>query len=617
MDRARREVTFWSEVCRAAPGAAACALVLVALAAGASYGVMVGAARLVESLVQGGGSTWTWFAVTVGCLVAQPVAGILVEAAGAVSQAGVTLRCQDLIARAALAPHGIGHLETPDSASRLRGAAEHTRDSMQLDAVPQLWRWLGIRVRGVAALVVVGHWSWLAAAVVAAAQLANSRAMTRYLELVQADLVDQASAEGRRATYLWRLLLERRAGKEVRLFGLTHWALGRYAGVWEQAQDVVQARRGAGVRPVYASSLVLTAATLAVLVWLALDARGGGLSVATMVAAAQGVAALSAFGNLGDTSVQLVRARSSVLTAHGLGGALPVPPPVVPPPAGSSASPVSFEDVTFGYPSSADPVLRHLNLQIAAGQSVAVVGVNGVGKSTLIKLLCGLYRPDEGRVWVGGMEPATDDVTRRRVAVIFQDFTRYQLSLRDNVGLPLVAQGHSTDDVATATDRALHDAAGDDVLDRVGRDWSTVLDPCYPGGAELSGGQWQRVALARALAAVDAGAGVLVLDEPTAALDVRAEAQIFDRFLEVTRGVTSILVSHRLSSVRHAERIVVLGPDGILQDGSHAELLAAGGPYAEMFRLQAARFAGTAGDALTAGENLTPLADGGEKVARA
>ncbi len=165
---------------------------------------------------------------------------------------------------------------------------------------------------------------------------------------------------------------------------------------------------------------------------------------------------------------------------------------------------------------------------------------------------------------------------------------RYQLDLRTNVALPLVAAGRRDD---AATQRALEDAAGTDVLHRVGNDWSTILDPAYAGGTDLSGGQWQRVALARALAAVDAGAGVLVLDEPTAALDVRAEAQIFSRFLDVTRGVTSILVSHRLSSVRHAQRIVVLGPDGVVEDGSHDELMAQNGSYAEMFRLQASRFA--------------------------
>lgn len=610
MQRARRELVFWGQVWRAAPAAVAAAIALVLLGAVAAYGVMVGSARLVETLVQGGDRAWTWLTVTLICLVAQPAASILIGAASAVNQAGVTARCQDLIARAALAPHGIAHLESPESAARLRGAAEHVRDSMQLDAVSSLWHWLSVRVRGVAALVVVGHWSWIAALLVAAAQIANARTMTRYLETVQGDLLDNVATDGRRAGYLWGLLLGPRSGKEVRLFGLTDWALGRYAAVWSTAQAGVLQRRNHAARPVYGSSVVLTAVTVAALIWLALDARGGGLEVATMVAAAQGVAGLQAFGNLGDTQVQVMRVRSSLLSAHDLGGSLPEPAFAEgAPPGEPQAATVSFEDVTFTYPSRDEPVLRDLDLRIPAGQSVALVGVNGVGKSTLIKLLCGLYPPGCGRVRVDGADPAEDDAARRQVAVIFQDFTRYQLSLQDNVGLPLAARGTDPGIVAETSARALHDAAGDDVLARVG-DWDTVLDSGYPGGTDLSGGQWQRVALARAFAAVEAGAGVLVLDEPTAALDVRAEAQIFDRFLEVTRGVTSILVSHRLSSVRHAERIVVLGPGGILQDGSHDELLTAGGPYAEMFRLQAARFA-----AESAGGTPPEIAD--EEAARA
>jgi ATP-binding cassette subfamily B protein len=216
-----------------------------------------------------------------------------------------------------------------------------------------------------------------------------------------------------------------------------------------------------------------------------------------------------------------------------------------------------------------------------------MVGVNGAGKSTVIKLLCGLYRPDQGAVRVGGADPAQSQAARR-LAVIFQDFVRYHLSLRDNVGMGAIArQGEQQ-----ILDRALSDAGGNGLLERLESGWDTVLSAEYEGGTDLSGGQWQRVALARALAAVSAGAGVLILDEPTAALDVRAEAALFDRFLEVTRDVTTILVSHRLSSVRHADRIVVLDPGaGIVEDGSHEELLEAGGRYAEMFALQAQRFA--------------------------
>jgi ATP-binding cassette subfamily B protein len=192
-------------------------------------------------------------------------------------------------------------------------------------------------------------------------------------------------------------------------------------------------------------------------------------------------------------------------------------------------------------------------------------------------------------VLVDGGDPGLDDQLRRRVAVIFQEFVRYHLTLRENVGMAMLGD-HRSDDVAGVVPRALHDATGDSVLARVGS-WDRVLSGEYAGGTDLSGGQWQRVALARALAAIDAGAGVLVLDEPTAALDVRAEAELFDGFLDVTRGLTTVLVSHRLSSVRHADRIVVLDGGRIVEDGTHDALVAAGGGYAAMFALQAERFA--------------------------
>ncbi len=198
-----------------------------------------------------------------------------------------------------------------------------------------------------------------------------------------------------------------------------------------------------------------------------------------------------------------------------------------------------------------------------------------------------------------------------------RNFVRYELSLRDNVSAgsaDLAGSAGSVGSVGSVGDeqvaRALTDAGGAGLLADLAYGWDTVLSPTYTRGTDLSGGQWQRVALARALAALAGGAGLLVLDEPTAALDVRGEAALFDRFLDVTRGVTTLLVSHRLSSVRHAERIVVLAGDAgdvggspggdpggvaegarIVEDGSHEELLATGGRYAEMFTLQASRFA--------------------------
>jgi ATP-binding cassette subfamily B protein len=238
-----------------------------------------------------------------------------------------------------------------------------------------------------------------------------------------------------------------------------------------------------------------------------------------------------------------------------------------------------FRDVSFSYAGRSRPVLEHLDLTIRAGTSLGVVGLNGAGKTTLIKLLTRLYDPDAGTVEVDGRDLRAFDIEswRSRIAALFQDFARYELPLRDNVA-PLGAP----DDVIAAALTAA-DAADLGDLD-------TVVARGYPGGIELSGGQWQRVALARALCAVRMGAGVVVLDEPTAQLDIRAEAAFFDRFLAAAHGCTTVLISHRFATVRHADQICVLDGGRIVELGSHDELMRRKGRYAELFELQAARY---------------------------
>jgi ABC-type multidrug transport system fused ATPase/permease subunit len=239
-----------------------------------------------------------------------------------------------------------------------------------------------------------------------------------------------------------------------------------------------------------------------------------------------------------------------------------------------------FRDLTFGYPTSPEPVLRDFDLTIPAGSSLAIVGQNGAGKTTLAKLLCRLYDPQSGAIEVDGIDLREFDLHswRSRVTAVFQDFIRFELSLRDNVA----PQG-APDDVVLA---ALSEAGGSDLASL-----DTVLARGYEGGTDLSGGQWQRVALARALCAVRVGAGVVLLDEPTAQLDVRGEAEIFDRILAATRQCTTILISHRFSTVRQADRICVLEHGRVVELGTHDELMAHRGRYHTMFELQAQRFA--------------------------
>ncbi len=257
---------------------------------------------------------------------------------------------------------------------------------------------------------------------------------------------------------------------------------------------------------------------------------------------------------------------------------------------------IRFHDVRFAYPTTGEPVLEGLDLTIPAGSSLAIVGQNGAGKTTLAKLLCRLYDPQGGAIEVDGVDIRTLELEswRSRIAAVFQDFVRFELPLRDNV-----APAGAPDDVILA---ALADAGAADLADL-----DTVLARGYARGTELSGGQWQRVALARALCGVRLGAGVVLLDEPTAQLDVRGEAEIFDRILTATRHTTTILVSHRFSTVRHADRICVLHGGKVVELGTHDELMAADGRYKMMFELQASRFASGLDEEIEEGVELDGL----------
>jgi len=246
---------------------------------------------------------------------------------------------------------------------------------------------------------------------------------------------------------------------------------------------------------------------------------------------------------------------------------------------------IRFRNLTFAYPNTSQPVLEGFDLVIPAGSSLAIVGLNGAGKTTIAKLLCRFYDPQGGAIEVDGVDLRAFDVEswRARLAAVFQDFIRFELPLRDNV-----SPGGAPDEAIAA---ALADA-GASRLAGLG----TVLARGYPGGTDLSGGQWQRIALARALCAVRLGAGVVLLDEPTAQLDVRGEAEIFDRILQATRHTTTILISHRFSTVRHADRICVLDHGQVVELGTHDELMGLGGRYRTMFDLQASRFGDAGGD---------------------
>jgi ABC-type transport system involved in cytochrome bd biosynthesis fused ATPase/permease subunit len=508
----------------------------------------------------------------------------------------LTARLSDRILAAAIEPEGLGHLEDPGLADDLAAARDLELDltgpSMAL-ALETAAPGFAAFVAGLAQAVILVGYRWWAGPLIAAGWV-STRLLLRTVTPWDLGTGDVLAAQ-RRADHSYRLAVDPAPAKEIRLFGLPEWAVARFA---DARRQLVDARWAAARLPrhrVAAACVLVVGANVVVLVFLARDAASGALALGAAVTFAQAAVGASGLG-LGGSSWALPYVVADASNMRQLEprlrerGALPgraVPAQTRGPAQAEEAAPadglpvreIRFRDVSFSYSAAAPPVLDGLNLTIPAGSSMAVVGLNGAGKTTLVKLLCRLYDPTAGRVEADGtdLRELAPGSWRRRLSVIFQDYVRYDLSLRDNVA-PL---GAPDDDITEALAQAgvSHVASLD-----------TVLAAGYPGGRELSGGQWQRVALARVLHGLRTGAGVVILDEPTAQLDVRGEAETFERLLEATRGRTTILISHRFSTVRRADRICVLERGRVAETGTHDELMAAGGRYQTLFGLQASRF---------------------------
>jgi ABC-type multidrug transport system fused ATPase/permease subunit len=495
----------------------------------------------------------------------------------------------DRLTIACVRPPGMGHLESPGLTSDLTMA----RDFDLGITGPPMFISMGFiagglveMIAGLSSAAVLAGYSWWAPVVLAGAWLATHW-LLRESAVWRDRNTEEVRAAQRHADYAYRLAVEPPAAKELRLFGLADWAVERFRARRRQLYELQWQATRLRERPVAWCLVVVLAANLVVFWSLASAAAAGTLGLDRVVTYATAALSTSmiAFGGLSwalDGAAAPVAATLRLEEAMDSAGALV---PGNRPAAGMPARAVRFRNLTFGYPTSAQPVLEGFDLEVPAGSSLAIVGQNGAGKTTLAKLLCRLYDPQSGAIEVDGVDLRALDTAawRSRVTAVFQDFTRFELPLRDNV-----APGGAPDDVIGA---ALADAGatGLGTLD-------TVLARGYEGGTELSGGQWQRVALARALCAVRQGAGVVILDEPTAQLDVRGEAEIFERILAATRQTTTILISHRFSTVRHADRICVLEGGRVIELGTHDELMAAGGRYRTMFELQAARFGSEDGE---------------------
>ena len=489
----------------------------------------------------------------------------------------------DELTTACVRPPGMGHLEDPRSTTDLTVA----RDFDLGITGPPIFISMGFissgmieLVGGLAATAVLFAYRWWAPLLLGGAWLA-----THWLLRESAVWKDRNTPEvreaQRHADYAYRLAVNADSAKELRLFGLAGWTVDRFMTQRRHLMDLQWYATRLRERPVLWSLLLVLSANVVVFWRLAEDAAAGRLSFASLVTfvSAAASAGMIAFGGLSwaldgaaAPAAAVLRLRETMARAGALASgsrdARKMP-----------AREIRFRKVGFAYPGTDRLVLDQFDLTIPAGSSLAIVGQNGAGKTTLAKLLCRLYDPQEGSIEIDGVDLREMDVDawRGRLAAVFQDFIHFELPLRDNV-----APAGAPDDVILA---ALAEAGATKLASL-----DTILARGYEGGTDLSGGQWQRIALARALCAVKDGAGVVLLDEPTAQLDVRGESEIFERILTATRKVTTILISHRFSTVRHADRICVLEHGRVVELGTHDELMATGGRYRTMFDLQASRF---------------------------
>ncbi len=395
------------------------------------------------------------------------------------------------------------------------------------------------------------------------------------------------SPETRQQHYLETLIAREDYAKEVQLYQLGDTMLQRYRDIFDRLYDEdrnLTIRRGFWG---YLLSLLSTGVFYVAYTWIVVETIVGRISLGDMtmylMVFRQGqstfTAALTSIGGMYEDNLYLSnlyefleqdvpkprgKARQGVIPGDG----------------------IRFENVSFTYPGSLKPALHNISLHLKPGEKLAIVGENGSGKTTLIKLLTRLYTPDSGRILLDGLDLQEWDVEvlRRRIGVIFQNFVRYQFTVGENVGVGDVDYMEDEAHWEVAAEKGMARPFIEAMPDKFG----TQLGRWFKGGQELSGGQWQKIALSRAF--MRPGADILVLDEPTAAMDAEAEVQIFDHFRTITQNQMVVLISHRFSTVRMADQIVVMAGGELLEQGTHEELLKLGGRYARLFSIQAAGY---------------------------
>jgi ATP-binding cassette subfamily B protein len=559
----------------------------------AAFGFVVGA---VPGAIESGMTSAAGRRLIVALVVAALLyaASLILDPIGAALSTAASQRIggqlQGRLLTAVTAPVTVAHLEDAETLNRLASAEGSLSGFFPGDAPVT---WVGSvagRLSGVVGCAVIAAYFWWLGLLLLVMWLAVRRVILKSVLKQAIDMRGQTT-EMRRAWYYTGVGSKARDAKEVRVFGLAKFFGGRYALHFTESIKAAHA----GLRGLHrraAACFVVVTGGYALAIWAITDAAlTHEISTRSLAIMLPMLAVTAAAGNVSMDDITLA------WTLFGLPDADRLERDLRPPseldgardPGDAPRDAVRFEGARFRYPTGTSDVLAGVDLELRAGTSTALVGINGAGKSTLVSLLARLRDPTGGRITVDGVDVRTLDPGKwqRMIALMPQDPVRYPLSAYDNVAFG--ALEHAAD--REGVEKAAKLSGFSSVVEELPRQWDTVLSRELPGGAELSGGQWQRLALARALFATFHGARVLVLDEPTAALDVRAEARFYERFHEITAGLTTLVISHRFATVRRAQRVYVLDGGVITEQGSHAELVRAGGAYAEMYQLQAARFA--------------------------
>src|SRR3954464_7132020 len=435
-----------------------------------------------------------------------------------------------------------------------------------------------------AGLIVFSPWlmALLVAAVIPAFLGENHYSKLAY------SILYRRTPQRRQLDYLRLLGASAQSAKEVKIFGLGEYLTERYRGV---AQAIESENRSLSIRRAIAGSALNLVATggyygayAAVLARTLAGAITLGMFTFLTGAFSRSRSyienMLSSLNDITEEAMYLkdlfefLEIRPSI---HSLPGSIPAPRPI--------RAGFEFQNVTFAYPGGLKPVVQNINFHLDINEKVALIGQNGAGKTTLVKLLARLYDPTEGRILLDGVDLREYNVEdlRREIGVIFQDYMRYDAIVRENIGFGNIDVLGDQERIRSAAFKSL--AKG--VIDQLPGGFEQMVGRRFDGGVDLSGGEWQKFALARAYMR---DAQLLILDEPTATLDARAEYEVFQRFAELTRGRMAVLISHRFSTVRMADRILVLAGGQIQEQGTHKELLAVQGHYAELFELQAAGY---------------------------